>query len=77
MRRALDRSRRRDGRRLPAHALVLGESPEDVFGEHEGRVAVHASGGESGALRVAVADRRRGVRERLELPLATVGPDSA
>src|SRR6266540_3758777 len=35
-----------------------------------GRVAVHASGGESGALRVAVADRRRGVRERLELGLA-------
>lgn len=66
----LDRPRRRDGRRLPAHALVLSESPEDVFGEHEGRVAVHASGGESGALRVAVADRRRGVRERLELPLA-------
>lgn len=49
---------------------MLSESPEDVFGEHEGRVAVHASGGESGALRVAVADRRRGVRERLELPLA-------
>ena len=61
---------RRDGSRLPAHALVLGESPEDLFGEHEGRVAVHASGGESGALRVAVADRRRGVGERLELPLA-------
>jgi hypothetical protein len=49
---------------------VLSESPEDVFGEHEGRVAVHASGGERGALRVAVADRRRGFRERLELPLA-------
>src|SRR6266545_6940787 len=63
-------TRPRDRRRLPAHALVLGESPEDLFGEHEGRVAVHASGGESGALRVAVADRRRGVRERLELPLA-------
>jgi len=61
-------TRRRDGRQLPAHALVLSESPEDVFGEREGRVAVHASGGESGALRVAVADRRRGVRERLELP---------
>ena len=28
-----------DGRRLPAHAFVLVESPEDVFGEHEGRVA--------------------------------------
>src|SRR6266498_2107338 len=63
-------TRRRDGRQLPAHALVLRESAEDVFGEREGRVAVHASGGESGALCVAVADRRRGVGERLELPLA-------
>ena len=30
----LDRNRRRDGRRLPAHALVLSESPKDVLGEH-------------------------------------------
>ena len=69
-RRAAPVTRRREGRRLPAHALVPSESPEDVFSEHEGRVAVHAGGGESDALRVAVANRCRGVRERLELPLA-------
>ena len=76
-----DGSLRGISRTLPRHrrrgwAPVTSSRPRaervagGPFGEHEGRVAVDASGGEGGALRLAVADRRRGVHERLELPLA-------
>src|SRR5512132_1460227 len=58
--------------RVPSAAIELQKEVHclDNVGEREGRVAVDASGGERGAFRVAVADRRRGVGERLQLLLA-------
>ena len=57
-RRAAAVTRRRDGRRLPAHAFVLSESPEDVF---DVTLAIYA------LIRLERGDRRDALRLRAEL----------